>query len=175
MLIKLLDDSTNENHHRQSKAGFGKKPINIVNKKIRVNCQSDTETKLVGQKLGEMLKPHDLIEVSGDIGSGKTTLIKGMAKGIKSDQPATSPTFTISQVYQGRIKLYHLDLYRLNQPDLVDHQIKEAIDEPDAAVVIEWSEVAEYVLPRFRYKIEIKANSDESRNIIIDPPKEPIL
>jgi tRNA threonylcarbamoyladenosine biosynthesis protein TsaE len=142
----------------------------VVNKKIHVTCASDIETMLVGQKIGEILKPHDLVEITGDIGAGKTTLVKGMAKGIESDQLATSPTFTISQTYKGRIKLHHMDLYRLDEPELMDYQIQEALDEPDSAVVIEWSQIIEYVLPRERYKVEINVNVDESRSIIIDPP-----
>lgn len=143
----------------------------MVNKIIRVTCQSENETKLVGQKIGELLKAHDLVEIIGDIGAGKTSFVKGLAKGIGSDDHVTSPTFTVAQIYSGRIKLHHLDLYRLDKPELIEHQIDEAFNEPDSAVAIEWSQVAEHVLPRQRYKIEIKVNQDESRNIIIDPPK----
>ncbi|MBW3568707.1 tRNA (adenosine(37)-N6)-threonylcarbamoyltransferase complex ATPase subunit type 1 TsaE [Candidatus Parcubacteria bacterium] len=139
-------------------------------KKIQVTCRSEFDTRMVGQKLGEILKPRDLVEITGDIGAGKTTFVRGMADGIKSDRPATSPTFNILQTYRGRIKLHHMDLFRLDEPGLIDHQIKEALEEPDAAVVIEWSDIVEYVLPRKRYKIKIVTNPDESRRIIIDPP-----
>lgn len=141
-----------------------------MSKKIRVNCATDAETKLVGQKIGEMLKPHDLVEISGDIGVGKTTFVKGMALGINSEQLVTSPTFTVAQVYQGRIKLHHMDLYRQDSPELMDYQINEALEEPNSAVVIEWSDVVNHVLPYRRYKVEINVKSDESRTITIDPP-----
>lgn len=144
-----------------------------MDKNIRVVCATAEETRLVGQSLGRILKPHDLVEIRGDVGAGKTTLVQGITSGLECEQDASSPTFCVSQIYSGRLDLIHYDLYRLEDAGLVLHEISESINEPNTAVVIEWGDIATAVLPRNRYKITIAPDKNEARKININVPKTP--
>lgn len=84
---------------------------------------SENENELIdfGVKIGKALKEEDVIVLSGELGAGKTTITKGIAKGLEIDQMIKSPTYTIVREYQGRLPLYHLDVYRIgDDPDSID-------------------------------------------------------
>lgn len=102
---------------------------------------SDNENQLIafGYQLGQRLKANDLVVLTGDLGSGKTTLTKGIAKGLGIDQMIKSPTYTIVREYEGRLPLYHLDVYRIgDDPDSID--LDDFIYN-DGVTVIEWGEL----------------------------------
>lgn len=143
-----------------------------MNKKIQVTCKDERETRLAGESVGKLLKAHDLVEIKGDIGAGKTTFVQGIASGLGCEQDVTSPTFTISQVYSGRLDLAHYDLHRLNEPGLALHEISEVINEPNTAVAIEWSDIAGAVLPKKRFVISIAPSSQDERKITINLPED---
>ena len=102
---------------------------------------NEDELMAYGYRLGRKLQAGDVLVLTGDLGAGKTTLTKGIAKGLDIDQMIKSPTYTIVREYEGRLPLYHLDVYRIgNDPDSID------LDDflyGDGVAVIEWGELLE--------------------------------
>lgn len=108
----------------------------------------------------------ELVELSGDLGGGKTTFTQGLAKGLGSKDIVNSPTFTLSRIYKARgdIEIHHFDFYRLNEPGVLQDQLAESLADNKAVTVIEWSGIVEEVLPNERISIEFKptaTNPDE--------------
>jgi tRNA threonylcarbamoyladenosine biosynthesis protein TsaE len=100
---------------------------------------SAAETEAEGEKLGRELKPGDLLLLTGPLGAGKTTFVRGLARGTGSEAQVQSPTFTLVRVYPGRVQLAHVDLYRVKAAgELADLGLDELIDE--GAVVVEWGD-----------------------------------
>lgn len=101
--------------------------------------QNENQLLAFGQKLGQKLKAQDVLVLTGDLGAGKTTLTKGIAKGLGIKQMVKSPTYTIVREYEGQLPLYHLDVYRIgDDPDSID------LDDflfGDGVTVIEWGEL----------------------------------
>ena len=106
---------------------------------------SAEETEALGRRLGKILEPPALLLLRGDLGSGKTCFVRGLARGLGvfADEPVTSPTYALMHHYQGRYDLYHFDLYRLcGWADLDEIGFDEFID-AGKIVVVEWSERAD--------------------------------
>ncbi len=106
------------------------------------------DTISLGKKLGSLLNAGDIICLEGDLGTGKTYFTKGIAKGLGIDEPITSPTFTIVNEYYGRLKLYHFDVYRVND---IDEIAEIGFDEyifSDAVSIIEWANYIEELIPK---------------------------
>lgn len=141
-----------------------------MNRQIEVTCNDSVETMQVGKKFGDLVKPGLVIVLVGDVGAGKTTFVKGLAKGLNITEDITSPTFNIKNEYEGRLKLAHLDLYRLNEPGLIVEEIKDAISAGDSVIVIEWAEDISDMLPEDHLKIEFKTTGENSRKLRIDLP-----
>ncbi|MFC6278347.1 tRNA (adenosine(37)-N6)-threonylcarbamoyltransferase complex ATPase subunit type 1 TsaE [Streptococcus moroccensis] len=124
------------------------------------------EEKLIayGKKLGELVEAKDVILLTGNLGAGKTTLTKGIAQGLGIIQMIKSPTYTIVRQYEGRLPLYHLDVYRIgDDPDSID------LDEflfGDGVTVIEWGELLGESLPDEYLEI-ILSHSGEGREVSI--------
>lgn len=123
------------------------------------------ETFELGRHFGQNLKGGEVIEFVGDLGAGKTSFMRGLARGIQSEDNVTSPTFTLSNIYSGRdgLSIHHFDFYRLNEPGLVKEQLKEAIEDPSAIVCIEWAESVRGVLPDNKITIQITATNENTR------------
>jgi tRNA threonylcarbamoyladenosine biosynthesis protein TsaE len=103
------------------------------------DTSSPEETEALGEELGRRLRPGDLVLLSGELGAGKTTFVRGVARGAGSDMPVASPTFQLVRVYRGRIQLAHVDLYRIeSNVELRDLGLEELLDQ--GAVVVEWGE-----------------------------------
>jgi tRNA threonylcarbamoyladenosine biosynthesis protein TsaE len=101
------------------------------------------ETEALGAELAAMIEPGDVVVVSGEVGAGKTTLIRGACRALGIETPVTSPTFTIGQRYAGgRFPVAHLDLYRLESLEAEDPALLEDYLEPDGVAFIEWPAVA---------------------------------
>ena len=119
---------------------------------------NETELIALGEQLGKLLEKQDVIILSGDLGAGKTTFTKGIAKGLGIDQMIKSPTYTIVREYEGRLPLYHLDVYRIgNDPDSID------LDDflfGEGATIIEWGEQIEPSLSDAYLKIFIRKLED---------------
>ena len=126
---------------------------------------NEMEPIALGKQLGKLLEKQDVIILSGDLGAGKTTFTKGIAKGLGIDQMIKSPTYTIVREYEGRLPLYHLDVYRIgNDPDSID------LDDflfGDGATIIEWGELIEPSLSDAYLKIFIR-KLEEGRELAFE-------
>ena len=123
----------------------------------------------LGQVIGRSLKGGEVIELIGDIGAGKTTLTKGVAKGLDITEPVQSPTFTISRVYQspGGLTLAHYDFYRLGEAGIMAEEIREVIMQPQTVTVVEWAGAVEQVLSADRLTARILAIDEQSRRVTL--------
>lgn len=128
---------------------------------MEIICNSVEETLALGQSLGENLSPGMVLTLSGDLGAGKTTLTKGIAKGMGIEKVISSPTFTILKQYQGRLSLNHFDAYRLEGQDS-DLGFEDLIYSDDVSI-IEWSDFIKEILPEQRLDIVIGYLDDYSR------------
>lgn len=108
----------------------------------KVESSSAADTEAVGAKLAEDLQAGDVVVISGDLGAGKTTLIRGACRALGVEQPVTSPTFTIGQRYSGRLPISHLDLYRLSGLADEDPALLEDYLGADTVAFVEWPAVA---------------------------------
>lgn len=121
---------------------------------------SHNEEELIewGQRLGGLLQEQDILVLTGDLGAGKTTFTKGLARGLGIKQMIKSPTYTIVREYEGRLPLYHLDVYRIGEdPDSID------LDDflfGEGVTVIEWGELLEDSLPDDYLKLTILKKAD---------------
>lgn len=122
---------------------------------MTIRSKSDAETREIGFKLGKKLAKNfsqkgetAILCLFGELGTGKTTFIRGLAKGLGIESRITSPTFTYQRVHFGKPKLYHFDYYRLSKPDeLLLHDVHEALENRDGVIAIEWSEKIKRHLP----------------------------
>ncbi len=102
---------------------------------------SPAETEALGEQWGRAAQPGQVIALSGDLGAGKTQLVRGLARGLGVTSRVHSPTFTLVNEYSGgRLKLFHLDLYRLETPEQLHSAGIEEFLQPDGVAVIEWAE-----------------------------------
>ena len=126
--------------------------------------KSIAATRALGKRLGAALEPGDFVALTGDLGAGKTVLVKAMAEGAQVPGPATSPTFALVNVYQGRLKLQHLDLYRLTSAaELFALGFDDLVGEPGAATVCEWADKATGALPADRLDVALEHAGAKAR------------
>lgn len=129
---------------------------------------SETETKEIGRRLGEKLGPGDLVCLYGELGAGKTTMVKGIASAFGvAERDITSASFTIIAEYDRDIPFYHIDLYRVNPGEVFDIGLHEYINQ-DSIAVIEWPERAEAEIPEKRINIYLTHIEDDIREIRIE-------
>lgn len=127
---------------------------------------SEKEMLEFGQKLGESMKAPMTLELIGDVGAGKTTLVRGIAKGLGIKEEITSPSFTISKEYQGeKYRLVHYDFYRLGDPGIMSEDLAEAIYDDQAITIVEWGDTIQDILPEDRKLIEIKYIDEATREL----------
>lgn len=135
---------------------------------------SAAETETLGAQLAELLEPGDVVVISGEVGAGKTTLIRGACRALGVEGPITSPTFTIGQRYRGgRMPVSHLDLYRLEGLDDEDPALLEDYLAPDAVAFIEWPAVAEPRLSAHRVLAVHLAHGGGDRRQVEVPAASP--
>jgi len=141
----------------------------MADKNIQITTDSVAETQSVGQILGATLKQPFIIALNGDLGSGKTAFVQGVAKGLDVSEKyyITSPTFTLINEYPGRHRLIHVDLYRIEYiAELEEIGLDEVLNQ-DAVIVIEWADkLPEGSLPD-HLTFQFKIISEESRQIDI--------
>lgn len=124
------------------------------------------ETEKFGIKLGSLLKPGDVVCLIGDLGAGKTTLTKSIGLGLEVDDYITSPTFVLINEYNGRIPVYHFDVYRLeNAHELYDLGFDEYFY-GNGVSIIEWADKIEKLLPEERIVLDIKMGKNLDERII---------
>ena len=130
----------------------------------------NSEQEMLQAGRDEALNVSGVIELIGDVGVGKTTFVRGLAKGLGIKEPVTSPSFTISKAYacsDGRT-LIHYDFYRLNDPGIMSEDLMESLSNPNNIVVIEWSDSVKNLLPENHLIINIKYNDDGSRELEVN-------
>lgn len=130
--------------------------------------KSDLEMRALGQEIARSLKGGEVIELIGDVGAGKTTFTKGLAAGLGVAETVSSPSFTISRVYEGEnFDLSHYDFYRLNDAGILSLEIADALENPHNITVVEWAESVAEILPENRLKIEISKTEEDFRKVKI--------
>jgi tRNA threonylcarbamoyladenosine biosynthesis protein TsaE len=130
---------------------------------------SGAETEALGAEIAERLRPGDVVVVSGDVGAGKTTLIRGACRALGIEGPVTSPTFTIGQRYgDGRLPVSHLDLYRLASLDPEEPALLDDYLDPAGVAFIEWPAVGEQRLRRPAMRVRLEHAGGERRRIEIE-------
>ena len=135
-----------------------------------VHSRSEVFSLELGRRIGALLQPGDILALYGELGAGKTLLARGIARGlgVPEEIPVTSPTFTFINEYEGRLRLHHLDLYRLAEPDELETlPWREALFGAGTAVV-EWPERMGGFLPEDRLDVRIDVTGDEDRRISIE-------
>jgi tRNA threonylcarbamoyladenosine biosynthesis protein TsaE len=130
-------------------------------------------TQQLAQRLGRHLRGGEIIELLSDLGGGKTTFVRGLARGMGSHDGVRSPSFTVSNQYQANdLTLYHFDFYRLDDPGVLAHELAEIMTDKKAIVAIEWANIVAQVLTRPHLIISLKQTGEHTRDIVIDYPEE---
>jgi tRNA threonylcarbamoyladenosine biosynthesis protein TsaE len=136
---------------------------------VRVETTRPEETEAAGAELAARLRPGDVVLVTGELGSGKTTFVRGASRALGVTDPVTSPTFTIGHIYDGReMEVAHLDLYRLlslsgEEPGLLDDYLT-----PQRIGFVEWPEAAAPQLERVAARVSIEHLGEHRRGIDIE-------
>lgn len=139
-------------------------------KQVHYITSSQEETFDVGYELGKKAKKGDIFGLIGDLGTGKTILAKGIAKGLGINEEITSPTFTLLEVYEAAIPLYHFDLYRISDDSELENLFFEEYWYGDGVSVIEWAERAMKRLPNDIFIIKLEYTGKNRRKITIEHP-----
>jgi tRNA threonylcarbamoyladenosine biosynthesis protein TsaE len=137
-------------------------------------CQVDSRAEMsrVGEALGRLLRPGDLVALHGDLGTGKTTLTQAAARGLGITGSVTSPTFALIQEYPGPIPLIHLDAYRLDGPAAAfDLGLDEVLARP-GVFFVEWAEKIAALLPEERLEVTLETLEAEESTEVEDSPRK---
>jgi tRNA threonylcarbamoyladenosine biosynthesis protein TsaE len=135
----------------------------------QLQSRSAAETEALGARVAERIAPGDVVVVSGEVGAGKTTLIRGACRALGVTDPVTSPTFTIGQRYGGgRLPVSHLDLYRLRSLEGEDPALLDDYLGPDGVAFVEWPAAGAERLGRPALEIRLRHADGERRDIEIE-------
>ena len=139
-----------------------------------LHIANEKETEKLGEKIGQAAKPGMVVALIGDLGTGKTTLTKSIARGLGVTETVTSPTFNIIREYKsGRIPLYHFDVYRIADPDEMFELGYEEYFYGDGICVVEWADIIEELLPEDAVVIHIdRGASEEEREYTIESEED---
>jgi tRNA threonylcarbamoyladenosine biosynthesis protein TsaE len=120
-----------------------------------IRSASSNDTERIGELLGSLIKPPEVIELRSDLGGGKTTFTKGFARGLGSKDRVASPTFTLNKIYKSdHLEIHHFDFYRLEEPGVLSEQLEESLQNPRVVTIVEWADIVKGVLPKERIAIE---------------------
>ena len=140
--------------------------------KRRIISESAGETGQLAEKIGRRLRGGEVIGLVSDLGGGKTTLVRGLARGMGSQDAVRSPSFTLGNEYRAKdLTLRHFDFYRLSEPGIMQSQLAEALADPKSVVAVEWGAIVEDVLPEQRLIVTLRATGPDSRELTFDYPK----
>jgi tRNA threonylcarbamoyladenosine biosynthesis protein TsaE len=135
-----------------------------IDKTLQISSDSSEDTEKIGERIGNRLRGGEVIELISDLGGGKTTLVRGIARGFGSQDKVSSPTFTVNKEYRsGDKRIVHYDFYRLHDPGLMQFELAEALSEPDTVVIVEWADIVQDVLPQSRMTITITSTGTNGR------------
>ena len=135
---------------------------------------SAEETEAIGGLLAARLRPGDVVSVSGELGSGKTTFVRGACRALDVTAPVTSPTFTIGHRYEGRVDVSHLDLFRFSGVSSAEWGDLEPYFE-DAIVFVEWPEAGSGVVPEPRLSVLLRHGGGDRREVVLSAEDESLL
>lgn len=136
---------------------------------LEYQTSSITETQRIGEKIGNLLKPGDVVRLEGDLGAGKTTIAQGICCGLGVKEPVTSPTFAIMHHYDGKYPIYHIDAYRIDSElELQELGLEEFLD-GEGVSLVEWAEKIITIMPRVYLLVQIEnlENDPQARVITI--------
>jgi tRNA threonylcarbamoyladenosine biosynthesis protein TsaE len=128
------------------------------------------QTSQFAEKLGRFLMPGTVIALEGDLGAGKTTFTKGLARGLEIKKTVNSPTFTIIKEYHGRLPLYHMDVYRVK--DAFEDLGFDEYFEGEGVTVVEWAHLIEEQLPAHKLTVFLYHETQDERKIVLKPSGE---
>jgi tRNA threonylcarbamoyladenosine biosynthesis protein TsaE len=135
---------------------------------LQIRSTDSVETEKLAEHLGRQLSGGEVIELRSDLGGGKTTFTRGLARGIGSADRVSSPTFTLSKIYKSKkLEIHHYDFYRLTDPGILADQLAESLGGDHIITVVEWANIVNGVLPEDRIKINFLpiANNPDERDI----------
>ncbi|MCA9327007.1 tRNA (adenosine(37)-N6)-threonylcarbamoyltransferase complex ATPase subunit type 1 TsaE [Candidatus Saccharibacteria bacterium] len=123
-------------------------------------------TEAFGERIGKYLKGGEVIELISDLGGGKTTLVRGIARGAGSTDTVSSPTFTVSKEYRAdRFTIMHFDLYRLPEAGIIADELAEYIGDEQVVTIVEWADILQNVLPKERLTIRLTQTGEHTREV----------
>jgi tRNA threonylcarbamoyladenosine biosynthesis protein TsaE len=131
-----------------------------------MESSSPEETEAIGARVAESLRPDDVVVVSGELGSGKTTFVRGACRGLGVEGPVTSPTYTIGHRYRGLVDVSHLDLYRFAGVSHAEWGDLEPYFS-GAVCFVEWPEAGAGVLPSPRFAVSLDHAGEDARRITV--------
>lgn len=135
------------------------------------HLHSAAETERFGMAIGQRLRGGETIELVSDVGGGKTTFVRGLARGAGSDDVVASPSFTISKCYSAdQFTIYHFDMYRLDDPGLMRHELSDVLGDKACVVVVEWPDIVQDVLPLERLQIRFIPIGENERTAEVQAP-----
>ena len=136
---------------------------------LMLHTSSSNATQACGAQLAHLVDAGDVLLLTGDLGAGKTQLTKGLAAGLGVAEPVTSPTFNMLLVHEGRVPLYHFDLYRLDRADQLDDLDYFGTLEADGVSVVEWGDRFEEASPADGLLIALHIEGDSERRVEVRP------
>lgn len=138
----------------------------------RLTSTSSADTETIGAELAATLAPGDVVLIEGELGAGKTTLVRGACRSLGVDAPVTSPTFTLGQRYRGRVPVTHLDLFRIGDMSDEDPDLLADYLRPDTITFVEWPQVGEDALAglgRIAVRVVLEHAGGDRRAVHIAP------
>ena len=133
-------------------------------------CRSEQETHSLAHRLAQALRGGEIIQLVGDLGSGKTAFVKGLAMGLGCEADVTSPTFTVCNRYEGKLTIQHCDFYRLDGDGLIEHELADMMD-ATTVIVLEWAEKLSVVRPNESLLISISPDHEDNRHFSFTVPE----
>jgi tRNA threonylcarbamoyladenosine biosynthesis protein TsaE len=141
---------------------------------MELHSSSAEETERIAARLARALRPGDVVTVSGELGTGKTTFVRGACRALGVAGPITSPTFTVGHRYRGRVEVSHLDLFRFQGVSPAEWGDLEPYFD-GALCFVEWPEAAGDQLPRPRARVELRHAGGDRRLVTLESPDEAVL
>src|SRR3954469_728049 len=135
---------------------------------MRAESNSAAQTEALGAKLAAGLAPGDVVIVQGELGSGKTTFVRGAARALGVEGPITSPTFTIGQLYQGRMEVAHFDLFRLESMAGEDPALLDDSRTPERVAFVEWPEAGLPRIERIAHRVRLEHAGGDRRRVTVE-------
>ena len=137
---------------------------------LTIRTSTADDTREVAAEVGRLLRPHDVVVLTGELGAGKTCFVQGLVRALGATTAATSPTFVLVNEYRGRLAVHHVDVYRTQSlTELLDFGLEELIAS-DGVTVVEWADRCEPLLPRRTIRVHLAGVGDEPRRITITEP-----